>query len=117
LKEGQAWSGSQALLDEARTVYPNLDAEQRYLLVEASNPELFAGASIKMGQLGIDPRSLCASVPGYELQAPRSSSFLHPLRSTPRTALGVNFHPPTATDRANHIVLETFQIKILCNGG
>jgi hypothetical protein len=33
---------------QARTIYPSLDAQQRYLLVEASNPELCAGASIKI---------------------------------------------------------------------
>jgi hypothetical protein len=40
----------QRLLDEARTTYPGLNAQDRYLLVEASNPELFAGASCELGE-------------------------------------------------------------------
>jgi hypothetical protein len=35
-------SGQKCGLDEAKTVHPNLDSEQRYLLVEASNSRAFA---------------------------------------------------------------------------
>jgi hypothetical protein len=38
----------QHLLDEARTTYPGLNAQDRYLLVEASNPGLFAGGSVEL---------------------------------------------------------------------
>jgi hypothetical protein len=39
----------QELLSEARAAYPSLNAQDRYLLVEAANPELFENAGIELG--------------------------------------------------------------------
>ena len=41
----------QGKLDQARAMYPFLSLEDRYALCEAQEPELFAGASIKIDEL------------------------------------------------------------------
>ena len=45
---------ARALLIQAGTDYPNLDAADRYVIVESQHPELFASASV---ELSVDLRA------------------------------------------------------------